>query len=243
MAKHASTPENAIRACQAEYRLQACQCRRRGLDADKIEESATAFCERCGDAYYVTADACRPTGVALGCPLPDPIFAERLSRVAKRFAGRLREIRPETDKLFAFVRRDVYHVTVTNRSHFDDSGVLQAMSLDEATRVSAALARAGYGCLSIDFHGLLLTRQGRLLAMGFPTDDRFFELRRLCCDVVPELRTNLPLTAHIKLGHVLAPLAGRELERTLCIAARCGEFVSARVTFRRSYTPVKRLDL
>jgi hypothetical protein len=191
----------------------------------------------------VTADAYQPTGVAVGYPLPDPVFTERLWRVARVVAGHLRKMRPDAERVFAFVPSPGYHATLVNRTHFDLGGPISQLNAAEAERVTQAVANEGGGPVVVDFHGLLLTRHGRLVVTGFPVDGRFFDLRDRCCEAVAALAANLPETAHIKLGHVLVPLQKPDLPKLLSVVTSCAEFVSARVKFEDLYTPVRRIHL
>ena len=137
---------------------------------------------------------------------------------------------------FAFVRPSTYHVTIVNRTHFDH-GAVHAMSLREAQCAQGIIASAGINEIRIDLQGLLLTPDGRLLARGFPLDDK---LRRLRCSLTsawPQQVEQQPVLAHVKLGHLLQPLSLVQVRQILDWLGRASHHLATRLTFADAYTP------
>lgn len=228
--------------CRARYLFLARECRRQGLDPSEVERSARELSYAIDMMYYLKSAAYKPTGVALGCPLPDKRVAKRLWRLSRLADKCLTALCRGRRKRFAFVPPDWYHVTLVNRSHFEFTEII-SMTEDEREDARKVIAQISGGLIVLHLNGLVLTAGGRLIVPGFPSDDRVYELRSRLVEAMPQLRINVPITAHIKLGHVLAPLNADELKILLSWVALCGEHVSARLIFYDVYTPAGRIAL
>ena len=139
---------------------------------------------------FVTAAAYRPTGAALGCPLPDDGVSRKLSLVAEELERFLRRAHPDARSWFAFVPASSYHVTVVNRGHYDTSEII---SLDTSMRRHLAGVVEKYPSITLDLAGIALTRQGRVLAKCIPRSNDLVILRQLIVSRIPELAENVPL--------------------------------------------------
>ncbi len=233
--------------CRLAYRQIDRECRRQGLDAAKIEESRGRLSRRVGATCVLHERAYEPTGVALGCPLPDRHLVRRLRRVARLFARLLAEGVASEEPVFAFVPPDRYHVTIVNNRHFDTDTTSEMTGedwfLSPEKRAVAERAAGRPGTIRLQLHGLVLTRSGRLLACGFPCQDRLYELRRRIVAALPDTRHKLPPHASIKLGHVRVAPAGESLPRLLDGLRRLGQGASGRLVFTDAYTPAGRFPL
>src|ERR1035437_3163876 len=109
--------------CRSIYRKIARDCRRHGLDHREIFQSVTELSETIGFTTFVRSRAYQPTGVALGCPLPDPQVARLLWRLAKLMDARLKLLFGGPGPHFAFVPAASYHITVWNRSYYKQGPV------------------------------------------------------------------------------------------------------------------------
>jgi hypothetical protein len=186
--------------------------------------------------------AFRPTGIALGCPLPDPRVIRRLRRAARLVERRLTAFAAPGEAVFAHVPPEWYHVTLVNRTHHDDGEVV-AMTREEAEEARQTVGRCCRAPVLLQLHGLILSRFGRLFVPGFPATDHLYDLRYRIAEEMPALAHHLPRIAHLKLGHVLVPLTGERLGEFLAWLRTCGELVNARLTFRDAFTPWGRIEL
>lgn len=235
--------------CRARYVFLARECRRRGLDAQAARESSSELSRRVDGTWYLRERAFKPTGIALGCPLPDRGITRRLWRIAQVAAERVARLGKDMRPSFSFVPREWYHMTIVNRSHYTVNhsmtadGSMVSMLEEERRRVEDVVAGCGLGSVAVHLNGMLLTRAGRLIVPGFPADDRLYELRRKLAQEVPQLRVYVPTTFHVKVGHLTAPATAAENDAILRIIDHCGSHVSARLAFRDVYTPVGRIAL
>ena len=232
-------------ACRVRYRLLARECRKNGLEFDELRKSSDELSQVRGGISYLKEIAYKPTGLAIGCSLPDRHITWRLWRLA-RLVEKYLTAHYADKKAFTFVPPACYHITIVNRTHFDLTKIKKIISLDEREKLIAEevinVMQSGPMVFHID--GLILTSNGRLLARGFPCDDRFYELRsRLVKRLPTKFSSNLAKTAYIKLGHILTPLRVNELHRFLKWLLLCGEHASGRFLAEDVYTPLGRLSL
>src|SRR2546427_9219456 len=83
---------------------------RTGMDERKVSESRDKYSVAFGSELHVKVEASKPTGVALGHPLPDKNVSRRLWRLSKLIEHRFGMLgeRPA----LALVPASFYHVTV-----------------------------------------------------------------------------------------------------------------------------------
>jgi hypothetical protein len=231
---------NASEICRELYEQIEAATRECGLDAEQVRLSAERYRERSAGRDFVAAEAYRPTGAALGCPLPDDGLSRTLSVVAAELERFLRRAHPDAGSWFAFVPASSYHVTVVNRGHYDTSAVV---SVDAAMRRRLAGVVEKSPAITLDLAGIALTRQGRVLAKCIPRSDDLGMLRELIVSRIPELAENVPRTAHIKLGHVLLPLTAEQIPDFVAFATSFDEIVSGALRFHELFTPAGRVPL
>jgi hypothetical protein len=213
---------------------------RRGLDPRHIAQSRACHANFDQSTCYLSSHACEPTGVALGHVLPSRQFSRRLWKLSWAIARRLQTY--GEGPTFAFVPPETYHVTVYNRSHFERSEVF-ALSATELAAVDSAISEAQIGRIAIEFNGLVLTPEGRVIVRGFPHDDKLAQLRHCTARVLPTVDPAPPQLAHIKLGHLLVCPSRPQLRELTDFIAQCSYHVDARLTFEDVYTPLGRLGL
>lgn len=240
---NSSTQNNPDAICRSHYRYLMKECKRLGLQRVEIDISAHELCYYANGKYYLKSIAYNPTGIALGCPLPNSHTTLRLWRVSILFERFLTELSLKEKKTFAFVPPEYYHVTLVNRSHFKCSTSVFDLSEDLKIKAKDVIDRVGYGPLSLNLTGLILTRSGKLICPGYPIDDELFRLRASIAKEISELRVNLPKIAHIKLGHILVPLNCNKLEALFQSVKYLGELVNLSITFHEVYTPLGPIKL
>lgn len=230
-------------ACRARYRHLSRWCWRYGLDAAAVARSAKELSHTQNLLRVLNESAFRPTGVALGCPLPDPLVVRRLWRIARLVERRLAEFVPPGNAVFAHVPSPWYHVTLVNRTSYEDDEVVTPITREEAEQAREIVRRYSRAPIVLHIHGLILSGFGTLFAPGYPASDDLYELRCRLAEEIPALAHHVPRIAHLKLGHLLVPLAGEQLKELLSWLRACGELVNVRVTFHDAFTPWRRIDL
>ncbi len=222
------------------------QSRVLGFDPAQIARSRQELVERTGTIWTVRHVAYKPTGVALGCPLPDARATRRFWRIAQVVDHHLRGLSADgAPEPFAYVPANWYHATLLNYTHFDDcaAGEIRPLGAEDWPDLCQAVAEANAGPISVECSGLVLTRSGRLLVTGFPDSEAVYRLRACVAERLPGLRTHIPATVHFKLGHLLTCPAESDRERLLAHVALCGQHISARLTFSSVHTPLGTIAL
>jgi hypothetical protein len=217
--------------------------RKKGLITDRRLHSARELCENRNGRTYLKVIAYRPTGIALGCPLPDKRFARRIWRISRLIEEFLAELAPNAEKTFAHVPPEYYHITLLNRTHFESDRLVTSLTAAEKSSVTRLLDSMRHGPVIIHLNQLILTNGGRLMIPGFPADDSIYEIRESIAAEVPALRNHLPAMAHIKLGHILCSLAEADQRRIWQFVSNCGWHISARLAFNDVYTPLGRIQV
>lgn len=211
-----------------------------GLDSSKVHDSKFKYSVTRGTESEVTVDAYRPTGVAIGYPLPSVQTTRRLFRFAKLVERKLS--RMGEGPFFAFVPPTAYHITLYNRSHFDRGSVFD-ITRDEQRRTAQVIAATHIGRITIDLNGFLLSSDGRLLVRGYPQDERLFHLRRRLAEALPAGAGPPSALAHIKLGHVLICPSLQQVRELSDWLGRCSHHLSNTLVFEDAFTPLGRIDL
>jgi hypothetical protein len=230
-----------LSACREEYARLARELAHQGLSRRWVEDCREHLVEERNGHWYVKPLAYRPTGVALGCPLPHGV-QNAFYRAACSAERWMQSRGDRSEPAFAHVPQEAYHITLLNRSHYDINEVI-SMTPEEGQAVAASLRRLAPGTIQVLVTGLQLTHTGRLFARCLPLDDKILELRNQLAEMHPELRTNIPRVVHIKLGHLLKPLEQDELARFCLFMNRLGNSILARMDFTDVYTPNGRLSL
>lgn len=235
-------PQNADDICRGRYDFLYRESVQNGLNLDEIEKSVN-LCHRVGKQFFLQDIACKPTGVALGCPLPDSQLTEKLWRLIERLNNDIALHFPTVSEAFSFVKSDTYHITIVNRSHYKTNSSITEMTMEEKKKVVAAVSQLGKNVVRVHLQGLILTSYGRLIIKGFPEGDNLYRLRNKLVNLIPELRVNIPNIAHIKLGHLLAPFNKIETEWLMKSITEYGKDIDEILTFTDVYTPVGRISL
>lgn len=233
---------SSFRICRSEYIKMERSLRRLGLDVEAQASVATHFTQLHNGHLRLLPAACQPTGVALGCPLPQVGFGRHLGRIVGLFSRVLRSMGHQGASGVASVPEHLLHVTVVNRTHYRIQDV-QALSAEEFACVRESVRRSEVNTISVIFQGLILTREGSLVVPGYPIDDSLFDLRRQLSDNNIAFSGKLPKVAHIKLGHLLAPLSNLELRELQLWISDASRHVLERVAFDTLYTPLGQIAL
>lgn len=238
-------PIDPARACIDRYRELEEECRFAGVSQNAVNISRKRDSRKIGPHFYLRVHAFKPTGVALGCPLPDPGFERSLCKLCFSVDHFLAELTGSRRTVFSLVPAAFYHVTLVNRDHFEfkgDNARVQHITRGEKTLINKTVAAATAGrVIQIRFSRLLLTTTGRLMVPGYPVDGRLFRLRSMLHDSVASLGCNLPKTAHIKIGHVLTTLSVQETAEFYSWTKQESKCRDSVLSFRDVYTPIGRI--
>ena len=237
-----ATDLTLLKMCRAEYVRLARYVQRWGISPAGVEQSIREFTEIRDGRAWVRPIAYAPTGVGLGCPLPDRHISRLFWQISRITESQLKCWATPSTPTFAFVPPESYHITVVNRSHYEVSDVFP-MTSDEFSQVRAAVAQLDLGSISILTCGLVLTSSGKLFVKCLPVDDRILALRRYLVSEIPFLRANMPRMIHIKLGHILVPLEKAQTRELIAWLQRLDQQVIGRLAFTDLYTPVGRIGI
>ncbi len=230
--------------CRWEYQNLTQQFLEKGFNpAEIIKAVALSYMD--GGTCWVDESAFQPTGVALGCPLPDSQFSEQLHRTAKLVAGELAPFFVPGFPVFAFVPSQSYHVTLVNYSHFDCTQVKEniiSLDLTAFRLIENYFQTHIHHRPQIQFQGLVLTKAGRLIVPGFAVDRTPFIIRSDLVRLVAQFSTNLPRTLHIKLGHCLRHLDGAVQQECQKIIDRHGRTIDKILPFTDIHTSFSNIN-
>lgn len=236
----AEAPRDVDRRCRDIYLKIALNTWRFGIEEREVAQSRDRYCYQEGANFYLKPEATKPTGLALGHPLPDAKVARRLWLLSKAVEHKLAEL--GAFPTFAFVPPWGYHITIFNRSHFDREAVFD-LNQREKAQAEQVIASVSTGPVIVDIDGLLLSSDGRLLVRGFPLDGRLFELRRGLTSVLPNAGGGTAPIAHLKLGDFLVCPSRERFREFLGWLGRCSQHLSHRLVFEDVYTPTGGIHL
>jgi hypothetical protein len=223
-------------ACCNRYTELINEVREGGLISTEIDKNRTLV-RTDGGRIWVAAQAYKPTGVALGHPLPDPATEKLLWEVSCE-AEQWLSSRLHKGDSFAFVPCESYHVTLNNYKHFDFQEKTAIVDMPEhfIPEINEVI-RNVENPVSIKFSGLIITQGGKLIVPGYPLDGKFFYLRRELVAKIQLLDVNLPKIAHIKLGHILTYLDHETVMSFQAWLTDCRTITDRVVMFDSIHTP------
>jgi hypothetical protein len=228
--------------CRATYLKMKRELRQRGLDERAIRNTCEALSELKEGRWFLHPKAYDPTGLALGCPLPDRRYTTLLTRLAGLIDAWVTRRTGSEQPGISYVPPGRYHITVVNRSHYRFTEVTY-LDAQEYGRIKAFVSRLGLGAIEVIACGMLLTSTGALLVKCVPADERLLALRCSLSEEFPMLRTNVPPAAHIKIGHLRTCLAEDELVALEAWLKHLEEHVTRRIVFPDVHTPQGRVPL
>jgi hypothetical protein len=228
--------------CRNEYIRLARQVEQKGISQNEIEICKTTLVELRDSQWLLKPIAFLPTGVALGCPLPQIQVQKLFHRITRLIERWLQGEDDPNLPVFAYVPPQSYHITIVNRSHYEYNEIVP-LTLDEQKSIQQAVSRLQIGMISVVAGGLFLTHTGRLFVKCFVFDDKILNLRTVLAEFYPQLRTNVPKLVHIKIGHLMKPLNQAQLLEFGTWLERFGYYTISRIDFTDLYTPAGRIEL
>ncbi|MDA8137790.1 MAG: hypothetical protein M0036_03980 [Desulfobacteraceae bacterium] len=209
---------------------------RSSADLSQIEDKGTIYLKKC---------ACYPTGLALGCPLPQRGVEEMLWETAIAVRSHIQKIigKGRDKGGLAFVPKSGYHTTIVNRTHYENSDCIEYLSPVEFQTAERVLLPYQRGPIIIDYNGMILAPTGTLLVPGYPKGECLFHVRQCLEDQVEKFKEKAPQTAHIKLGHLINLLDDRQLSTLLDFIYHLGESLNFSIAFSEVFTPLGNIPL
>jgi hypothetical protein len=227
----------------AGYQTMRRELAHKGLDAAQIERSRQELSHLVDGMLYLNREAYLPTGVALGCPLPDDSLTRRLWRLARFMERQLTELSATSGPSIAFVPPQHYHITIVNYTHFESTSSVVPLKQHEKERVEETLRTAHYSPTAIWLNGIVLTSSGKLLVTGYPCSDFLDSFRKRIVSLIPETKWGVPKGATIKLGHMTVSPGPDETARFIEHVTRCRAHICHRLEFDSAYTQHGRIQL
>ncbi len=222
--------------CRARYTYLVRECFSKGLSKEDIRNSAKKLSQSSGEMSFLLSKAYKPTGIALGCRLPQKSDEKRLwllSRMVDEYASKLNK---QSKSSFAFVPPESYHITLVNRSHFEHTNIAM-ITVREKEKATDIIQKSCNKPIVVRLSGLILTYRGRLIAIGYPCENHIYDLRVQLGKKIRALRVNIPSTVHIKLGHLTSFMNRSNLRQFISWLATEGVKVNSRLVFTNFHTP------
>jgi len=234
--------QDADAHCRRRYEQLRTEVETGGIEEVAIAKSVTRLSTVTESGVVLRPLACEPTGIALGAPFPE-VVVEPLWSLATNFVQQAETLVAADAPTFAFVPSPLLHITVVNRRHFDVSSDIGNLTTDEYFVVRDVITSVVKEPITIDLRGIILTTGGRLIVPGYPTSNVLYRLRQRIVERLPQLAVNLPITVHVKLGHLLVapPVSGAN--RLLKLVAMLDQQFGTTASFLDFYTPAGRIAI
>ncbi len=233
--------KHQILICRNEYIRLAREVAQKGISQDALDTCRKTLVDYQDGKWFLKPIAYLPTGVAMGCPLPQlhsqKIFYQAAQLIEKWVHGANDPSLP----VFAYVPPQSYHITIVNRSHYEFNDVVP-LTIDEKNKVENTIAKLKINQVSVATSGYFLTHTGRLFVKCLVLDDTVLDLRTVIAESHPQFRTNIPRLVHIKIGHLMKNFKKQELLEFTAWLERLGHYSISRIDFRDLYTPAGRIE-
>lgn len=228
--------------CRKEYIRLAREVKQKGISQEAVDTCRETLADLQDRRWFLKPIAFSPTGIALGCPLPQKHIQKLFYRMAE-LVERWFQSAGEIDiPLFAYVPSHAYHITIVNRSHYEFNEVIP-LTMDEKDVFEKAISKLNIRKISVITNGLFLTHTGRVFVKCLVLDDAILKLRSFLTATYPQLQTNVPRLVHIKIGHLMKVPNEQELMAFNAWLERVGHYSISRLDFTDLYTPAGRIEL
>jgi hypothetical protein len=235
------TGKQQITICRNEYIRLAREVAKKGISRDAIETCRTTLVDYQEGKWFLKPTAFLPTGVAMGCPLPQLHLQKLFYRSAELIEKWIRGVDDPTLPVFAYVPPQSYHITIVNRSHYEFNAVVP-LTIDERDKVESVVSKLRIKQVTVATSGFFLTHTGRLFVKCLVLDDAILKLRTTISETYPQFRINIPRLIHIKIGHLMKGLNKQELLEFTVWLERLGHYSISRIDFTDLYTPAGRIE-
>jgi hypothetical protein len=170
-------------------------------------------------------------------------FKRRLWKITRLVENTFSRFIKEDQKVFAYVPEDWYHITLLNRTHFEESKEIESLTAAEQKEAAGIIHQQIKAPVVLNANGLLLTRSGALIVPAFPFDNQIYDLRSTIVKEIPTLGVHVPAGAHIKIGNILRNIDKDKLSQLLHAIFICGNHISDRLEFKDIYSPLGTIRL
>ena len=224
---------------------------RDGIPSENARRSLVNDSRVMDGRFFLRVHAFKPTGVALGYPLPSRRLEATFSALCDNAEEILQRICGNCGPVLSRVPPEAYHITLVNRTHFDDGrSKVRPMTRAEKAQAERIVCEQECGSIAVRYRGLLATKSGRLMVPALLDDTRVFRLKDALRDGVlggrrrqPVLAAKYPVHTLTKLGHIVVPLEGVRLRRFLDWLREEGAKIDASARFTDAYTQLGRIPL
>jgi hypothetical protein len=234
---------NADLKCRLYFQNVEKSIRKKGINGTWVEKISNEHCHFINGRYHLKETAYKPTGIALGCPLPDIHFRNRLWRMAQLVENTMAKLIQQDERVFAYVPFEWYHITLLNRTHFQESKEINSLTAEEQELTAEVIHKTLTSSIVLNVNGLLLTRNGALIVPAFPCDDQIYDLRSSVVKEIPTMGVHIPPGAHIKIGNILRDIEPEQLSKLLQAIYISGNHISTRLEFSDIYSPRGRIRI
>ncbi len=229
--------------CKNFYNFLNRNVRKYGLDKTEIERLSNKYIKKIKDKYSLSDDVFKPTGLALGVPLPSNIINKNFDHISFVINNYLNKIKSEQKNLFVKVPSEFLHITIVNRTHFAISNKIQTLTENEYDKLVSIVQENIKFQVAISLNGLILTQTGSIIIAGYFLDDKIFNLRKKISSNMPELSKRLPCAAYIKLGHLFHPIDNSYFYEFLSLLNYLSYWIHDILIFDSFYTPEGRIQI
>jgi hypothetical protein len=212
------------------------ETRARGLDPALIEQ-ALIKCRWEDGVIWLGEEAYLPTGLALGCPLPQPAAVSQLWEMACAVDRWLRAATASYNVGLAFVPCHWYHITLLSRSHYSDGRRLTYLTKEEAAQAAITIRELGIEMLSIVLSGLSISRSGALLVGAFPTNGSLEKVRLAAAQSNPLLQNRFPAMTYVKIAQLPCRLDDDVFSELAASFVNQYDALHLELCFQHVYTP------
>ena len=163
-----------------------------GLNEKEINSIFLTLTDTTKKIFLLKEQAYHPSGIALGCPLPDKNCTNQFWEISNQINTQLGSFFPGKADCYAFVPREYYHITVLNKSHYHNNkttigpqrsvegriasaGKFNYLNNKEKEAIKNTLPDCTRIPITIRFNGLILTPGGAVLIPGYPREETLYK--------------------------------------------------------------------
>jgi hypothetical protein len=224
-----------------------------GVPAEKARRSLVEDSRSLRGHLFLRVHAFKPTGVALGYPLPTLGLQSLFSEVCDHAEEFLRHLCGVKGSMLSRVPPTAYHITLVNRTHFEalpDKRNVHPINSIEKGQIERIIRAQDCGAVVVRYRGLLMTSSGRLMVPAYPEDTCLLCLKEALRAGVfggrsrqPVLGQNYPGHTLTKLGHLVVGLHGLHLRDFIGWMHEEGGKIDVYAKFTDVYTQLGRIAL
>lgn len=194
---------------------------------------------------FLKTYAFKPTGVAIGCPLPFNV-QKTFSTVCDQIDYFLKSEFLLKSPVISRVPPNYYHITLVNRTHFSLKGAknkVHPLNSHEKSQVDHIVQQSNFCPIIINYQGLLINKEGRLLIPAYPINNNIENLKIALRDGVvdgrkkqPVFKQHFSILLWTKLAHIVVPIEQSKALQLLQFIQKIGSEINFKIEFHDVYT-------